>query len=430
MTAAAGELDAYRAQLRAWLEASLPLRDARAELRSGREIPPEQLARDRARQKAVYEAGYLGITLPAEYGGRGLSKDHQRIWNEESARYAVPWPGGVASHVTLGVILPTIMAYGSERQKREWIPRMLSGEEIWAQLLSEPGAGSDLAGIQTRATRDGGEWVLDGAKIWSSGAMSADCGICLARTDWDVPKHRGLTWFKVPLHDERVTVRPVREINGSAEFCEEFLDGVIVADEMVIGEVNAGWQIAGTMLAIERGAGEGRADQVVSPGPRRLAPDLVELAAARGLTADGAVRQLIARGHVNDYMQGELGRRLAEAMTSGSADPTAASYIKLGMGINAPLRAAAAMEIAGRSGIAWPDDDEPGSTGARSTAAGSTAAVNFLNGRIMSIAGGSNQIQRNIISERILGLPREPNADSDKPFREVLRDATRWGTGR
>jgi hypothetical protein len=241
MTAAAGELDAYRAQLRAWLEASLPLRDTRPELRSGREIPPEQLARDRARQQAVYEAGYLGITLPAEYGGRGLSKDHQRIWNEESARYAVPWPGGVASHVTLGVILPTIMAYGSERQKREWVPRMLSGEEIWAQLLSEPGAGSDLAGIQTRATRDGGEWVLDGAKIWSSGAMSADYGICLARTDWDVPKHRGLTWFKVPLHDERVTVRPVREINGSAEFCEEFLDGVIVADEMVIGEVNAGW---------------------------------------------------------------------------------------------------------------------------------------------------------------------------------------------
>jgi alkylation response protein AidB-like acyl-CoA dehydrogenase len=179
------------------------------------------------------------------------------------------------------------------------------------------------------------------------------------------------------------------------------------------------------MLAIERGAGEGRADQVVSPGPRRLAPDLVDLAAARGLTADGAVRQLIARAHINDYMQGELSKRLAEAMTAGSADPTAASYIKLGMGINAPLRAAAAMEIAGRRGIAWPDDDEPGGT-----APGSTAAVNFLNGRIMSIAGGSNQIQRNIISERILGLPREPSADSDKPFRDVLRDATRWGTGR
>jgi alkylation response protein AidB-like acyl-CoA dehydrogenase len=416
----AGDLDAYRAQVRAWLEANLPPRDAGAGLRSGREVSPGQLADDRALQQAVYQAGYLGITLPAEYGGQGLSARHQRIWNEESARYAVPSPGRVASHVTLNVILPTIMAHGSERQKREWIPRMLSGEEIWAQLLSEPGAGSDLAGIQTRATRDGGVWVLHGSKIWSSGAMSADYGICLARTDWEVPKHRGLTWFKVPLHDERVTVRPVREINGGAEFCEEFLDGVIVADEMVIGEVNAGWPMAGTMLAVERGSGEGRGDAAASAGPRRLAPDLVELAAARGLTADGAVRQLIARQHINDYLQGELARRLAEAMTAGSADPTAASFIKLGIGINAPQRAAAAMEIAGRRGIAWPDDDDPGST----------AAVNFLNGRIMSIAGGSNQIQRNIISERILGLPREPSADADKPFRDVLRDATTWGTGR
>jgi alkylation response protein AidB-like acyl-CoA dehydrogenase len=160
-----------------------------------------------------------------QLAGKGLSTDHQKAWNEESSGYAVPAPGGVASHVTLGVILPTLLAHASEQQKRDWIPRMLSGEEIWAQLLSEPGAGSALAGIQTRAVRDGENWVLTGSKIWSSGAMSADYGICLARTDWDVPKHRGLTWFKVPLHDDRVTVRPVREINGSAEFCEEFLDG-------------------------------------------------------------------------------------------------------------------------------------------------------------------------------------------------------------
>jgi alkylation response protein AidB-like acyl-CoA dehydrogenase len=411
------DLSAYRAEVESWLAANLPLREPGAELRGTHDITAAELARDRVLQKAVYEAGYLGITLPAEYGGQGLSRKHQQVWNAAAQRYAVPAPGGIASHVTVGVIVPTLLAHASEEQKRSWIPRMLSGEDIWAQLLSEPGAGSDLAGIQTRAVRDGDKWVLTGSKIWSSGAMCADYGICLARTDWDVPKHRGLTWFRVPLHDERVTVRPVREINGSAEFCEEFLDSVAVGDDTVIGPVNGGWPIAGTMLALERGGGAGQAAAAVPSGPRRLATDLVELASRRGLTADGATRQLIAKAHINDYMQAQLTKRLAEAMVSGAADATAASLIKLGMGILNPLRAAAAIEIAGRRGVAWADG-EPGEA----------VSVNFLNGRIMSIAGGSNQIQRNIIGERMLGLPREVSADSDKPFREVLRDASRFGT--
>lgn len=415
-TPVADDLEAYRALARSWAEANLPPRAPGAELRAAHEISPAQLASDRALQQVVYEAGYFGISVPVEYGGQGLSRQHERIWGEESARYAVPAPGGIASHVTLGIVLPTILTHGSAAQKREWIPKMLSGAELWVQLLSEPGAGSDLAGLLTRATRDGDVWVISGTKVWSSGAMSADFGICLARSDWDAPKHRGLTWFKVPLHDERVTVRPVREINGSAEFCEEFLDDVVVDDGDVIGEVNGGWPIANTMLAIERSAGAGRVSVAAGPSRRRLAPDLVDLATARGLEHDRAVRQLIAKAHTNDYMQVELTRRLGEAMMAGKADPTVASMIKLGVGINNPIRAALAMEIAGRSGIAWPEGDT----------AGSMASVNFLNGRIMSIAGGSNQIQRNIISERILGLPREPTVDSDKPFREVLRDARKW----
>jgi alkylation response protein AidB-like acyl-CoA dehydrogenase len=413
------DLDEYRATARGWLEANVARREERGDLRSAHEISADQLAEDRALQKAMYVAGYVGIALPEEYGGQGLSRRHQQIWREESAGYAVPAPGGIASHVTLGIVLPTIMAHANEAQKREWIPKMLSAEEIWVQLLSEPGAGSDLAGLLTRATADGGAWVLNGTKIWSSGAMSADYGICLARTDWDAPKHRGLTMFKVPLKDERVTVRPVREINGSAEFCEEFLDDVIVTDEMVIGELNAGWPIANAMLAIERSGVAGQVDAGGAGSSRRgLAPDLVELASARGTVGDKAIRQLIARAHINDYMQGELAKRVSTAIVTGTANPSIGSYIKLGLGLAQPQRAALAMEIAGRTAIAWSAIDD----------GGSTASVNFLNGRIMSIAGGSNQIQRNIISERILGLPREPSVDSDKPFRLVLREAKSWGS--
>ncbi|MCU1454181.1 MAG: putative acyl-CoA dehydrogenase [Acidimicrobiales bacterium] len=411
------DLDAYRTQARAWLAANLTPKDPSKVLRAAHGASPEQLAADRALQKVVYEAGYLGIALPAEYGGQGLTKQHQRIWNEESARYAVPAPGGIASHVTLGIVMPTILAHASEQQKRAWVPKMLSGDELWVQLLSEPGAGSDLAGLLTRATLDGESWVLNGTKVWSSGAMSADFGVCLARTDWDAPKHKGLTWFKVPLADDRVTVRPIREINGSAEFCEEFLDDVVVGPEMVIGEVNEGWAITNTMLAVERGAGAAQSGATPAPSDRRLAPDLVALAERRGTSGDPAVRQLIARAHINDFMQAQLTRRLGEAMVAGSVQPVVASFIKLGLGIVQPQRAAAAMEIAGRGGVAWALDDDPGST----------ASVNFLNGRIMSIAGGSNQIQRNIVSERILGLPREPSPDGDKPFRDVLRDARSWG---
>jgi alkylation response protein AidB-like acyl-CoA dehydrogenase len=410
------DLEEYRAAARAWLEANLPRRSGPV-LRA-HDVTPAQLAADRERQRALHAAGYAGIALPVEYGGQGLTDAHQRVWAEESAGFAVPLPGGIASSVTHGIVLPTLLRYASEEQKRSWIPKILSGEEIWVQLLSEPGAGSDLAGILTRATRDGEMWVLNGTKVWSSGAMSADYGICLARTSWDVPKHRGLTWFRVPLHDPRVTVRPVREINGSSEFCEEFLDDVAVGDDAVIGEVDAGWPIAGFMLAVERGGVGGGSDaRPAGGGPRRLAPDLVELATARGTAGDPAVRQLIARAHVNDVVQQQLGRRVLGAMVAGTADPSAASLLKLSLGMIQPLRAALAMEIAGPGGVAWAGDGTPGHA----------ASIGFLNGRIMSIAGGSNEIQRNIVSERLLGLPREPSSDADKPFRDVLRDAKDWG---
>lgn len=419
--AVATDLDDYREQARAWLAANLDPRRAGGGRRAGGHVDPADVERQRELQRRMYEAGYLGITVPREYGGQGLTPAHQRAFDREAAAYDIPMPGGIATSVTLTIVLPTLLVHGSEEQKREWVPRMLRGDEIWVQLLSEPGAGSDLAGLLTRATRDGDTWVLQGTKVWSSGAMAADHGVCLARTSWDVPKHRGLTWFKVPLHDERVTVRPVREINGSAEFCEEFLDDVVVTDDMVIGDVDDGWRIANTMLAFERGAvSPGGGGHGGGGGPRGLAPDLVAIARRRGTTGDAAVRQLIARAHVDDWMHAQMTGRVVERLSTGDADPAAASLIKLGLGILQPRRAAIAMELAGRAGVAWDpeDDDEAGPANA------------YLNGRIMSIAGGSDQIQRNIIGERLLGLPREPSADADKPFRDVLRDAKSWGAGR
>jgi alkylation response protein AidB-like acyl-CoA dehydrogenase len=416
-------LEIYRAEMRAWLEAHLRPRERGAPLHSSRDITQQALAEGRALQRTIHEAGYLGITLPVEYGGQGLTEQHQRIWAEESADYEVPVPGGVSTMVTLGIILPTVLRHGSEEQKRDWIPKMLRGDELWAQLLSEPSAGSDLAGLRTRATRDGDIWLINGTKVWSSGALVADYGVCLARTNWDVPKHRGLTWFKVPLKHPHVTVRPIREINGATDFCEEFLDDVPVTNDMVIGAVDEGWPIANTLLAVERAGGSGggygiarSGHETPSRGARRLAPDLVAIAEARGLANDGATRQLIARAHTDDYMQTQLNARVMQQIMTGTADPSAASLVKLSIGRLNPRRGQLAMEIAGRTGIAW-DRDDAGASG---------AALGYLNGRIMSIGGGSNQIQRNIISERLLGLPREPSFDSDKPFRDVLRDATQW----
>jgi alkylation response protein AidB-like acyl-CoA dehydrogenase len=419
------DLDRYRVELRAWLVEHLPLRQRGRTVPLSHEITAQALADGRAVQRQIFEAGYLGITLPVEYGGQGLTNRHQRIWVEESSNYAVPVPGGVSTLVTLGIILPTVLTHGSEQQKRDWIPKMLRGDELWAQLLSEPAAGSDLAGLRTRATRDGETWVINGTKVWSSGALVADYGICLARSNWDVPKHRGLTWFKVPLKHALVTVRPIREINGAMEFCEEFLDDVTVTADLVIGPVDGGWPIANTLLAFERaggssgGHGIGGGQGTMPRGAARpLAPDLVAVAEARGLASDGATHQLIARAHIDDYMQSLLNERVMKQMTSGNADPSIASLIKLSIGRVNPRRGQLGMEIAGRNAVAWDPDDN--------AAAG--PAQGYLNGRIMSIGGGSNQIQRNIISERLLGLPREPSFDTDKPFRDVLRDAKSWGT--
>ncbi len=410
------DLDSYRAAARVWIEANLVRRPtAEAPRRKPWEIEeqtPEELAEQRALQRRLHEGGYAGITWPVEYGGQGLTREHERAFLDEAAGYVLP-DLGIAGGATFGVCAPTMLAHASREFLRRHIPRVLAGELIVSQFFSDPDAGSDLAAVRTQAVRDGDRWILNGSKIWSSGAYYADAGMCLARTNWDVPKHRGLTWFLVPTDARGLTIERIRQINGDSEFCQEFLDDVELTDDDVIGEVNGGWTVTQTMLLYERGAGSAGGGSAAHTG---LRADLAELLAEVG-TDDPQVLDLVARNHVDDLARAALGRRLLALMT---ADPTSAgslaSYGKLASGVLDPVRANRMMEIAGHRALAWGEPSE----------AGAHAALGLLNSRFMAIAGGTSQMQRNTIGERVLGLPREPSFDRSKPFREVVRDARNW----
>jgi alkylation response protein AidB-like acyl-CoA dehydrogenase len=409
------DIDQFRREARAWIQANLdPRRPGMRTARGGSDARThEDIAEARALQRRLFDAGYAGISFPVECGGRGLTAAHERAFREEAADYVTP-DLGVAGSVTYGPIARSILAHASPVFVEQHISKILSGEEIWCQFYSEPEAGSDLAGIRTRATRDGDNWVINGSKIWSSGAYYADWAMCLARTDWDVPKHRGLTWFAVPTDAKGLTIRQIAQINGNAEFCEEFLDDVVVTNDDIIGEVNRGWSVTQTMLVYERGAGE---SGVSTLEPRELAPDLVALARRVGRTGDPVVRQAIARAHINDYAQYHLGRRIAERLrASATPDPAVAAYSKLAAGTLAPVRARLGLEVGGSEALAWAKDDDEAQR----------PAINYLNGRQISIAAGTNEMQRNGIGERVLGLPREPSFDTAKPFNEVLRSARNW----
>jgi len=412
-------LDEYREQMRAWLKANLePTDNPMGQFGGGRSgathMSWELLVPERALQAKIYEAGYAGISWPKEYGGQGLTDAHESIWADESSGYRLPRLG-VAGGTTFGVCAPTMLAHASPEYLKRHVVPMLRGEELFCQFFSEPGAGSDLAGVTTRADRDGDRWVLNGSKIWSSGAAFADWGMCLARTNWDAPKHRGLTWFAVKIDQPGVTVQPIKEINGSSEFCQEFFDDVQLSDEDVIGEVNNGWRVAQTMLVFERGAGRAGSDRTPR-GPGRLAPDLVGLATRLGREAEPTVRQLIAQAHINDYAQRQLTSRIAGHLRKGGPNSGVAAYGKLASGTLGAARARMAVEIGGASALTWEPGDEKGAS----------TAVTYLNGRLGGIAGGTNEVQRNGIGERVLGLPREPAFDIHKPFREVVRDAANW----
>jgi alkylation response protein AidB-like acyl-CoA dehydrogenase len=284
----------------------------------------------------------------------------------------------------------------------------LRADAVWCQLFSEPGAGSDVASLQTRAVRDGDEWVVNGQKVWTSGAHHSDFGLLLARTNPEVPKHRGISMFVVDMHAAGVTTRPLRQIDGSAHFNEVFFDDVRLPADALVGELDEGWRGAVAMLANERvaiGAG-GRAQQL---GGDAYAP-LVDLARAHGRTGDPVVRQQLADIYSRERILGLLGMRIRAALVAGRAPGPEGSVAKLATTILGKRGADLGMAIAGAAGQAW----EP-----RAGGQPGDQAASLLFAPMLGIAGGTSEIQRNIIGERVLGLPKDPVADRDVPFREL-----------
>ncbi len=396
------ELRAYRFQAREWLAANMPRIEEHREDEDD-DPTPERVAEIKALQRTLYDAGYAGFTFPIEYGGQGLTLDHERVFLEEAAGYDLP--NGFFG-VSINILGATLAAFGSEEQKAAHIRNILTGRERWLQFLSEPSGGSDLAGLLTRATRDGDSYIVSGQKIWSTGAHLSDFAMCPVRTRWDVPKHKGISILIMDLSSPGIEIRQIKQINGAAEFCEEFFTDVVVPAKNLVGEENEGWRVARGLLEIEH-AWVGRSGGGASGG--QGIASLVALAQSKGLREDDGVRRQIVDLYVAASAQRLVARRVSNGIASGKLAPGYGSLLKLGGAIVGQRQAELGLSLAAGAGVAWEPD-------AGGWAAWSQA---YLSSRRQSIAGGSNEIQRNNVSERALGLPREPSFDRDVPFNQV-----------
>ncbi len=400
------EAEAYRVEIRAWIADHLP-----GEWSGIDALPAEEQGPWLERWRATLaEAGLLAVSWPAEYGGAGLSAIEQVVLAEELARANLP-AGTGNDNFGFGMIGPTLMVRGTDAQKRHFLPRIISGEDRWCQGYSEPDAGSDLANLGCRAVLDGDEWVIDGQKIWTSGAQTANWIFVLARTDPSEAKHRGITFLLVPMDQQGIEVRPIREMTGEAMFNEVFFDGARTPADHVVGEVNGGWAVANTLLGFERG---GRAS-VLSIGFRAELDRIVALAEERGATADPLVRQHLARAHSTVEVLRFLGMRTLTARLAGGNPGPESSIMKLLWSHYHHWVTELAMDLLGADGTA-PVGEATGPSIAPARGIGpldsATASHVFLGARPGTIYAGSSEVQRNIVGERILGLPKEPRADT------------------
>jgi alkylation response protein AidB-like acyl-CoA dehydrogenase len=374
----------------------------------------------RAWIEQVVDAGWAALRWPAEWFGRGLDDETATQVEAVFAAAGAPGPGQDLTNLWAG----TMLAAGSDELKRRFLRPLLLDDVAMCLLYSEPGAGSDLAGIRTSAVRDGDEWVVNGQKVWTSGARAADYGMLIARTDWDQPKHRGITFFWFPMHQPGVEVRPLRQMTGDARFNEVFLTDARVPDSHRLGDLGKGWWVLQTALAYERavmgatrrGPASGVVGATARSHGRIPAPDvsLVDLARTTGRAGDPVARQRLTALHGVRTVNDRNAERATAAMEAGSSSPLA-SLGKLAFSqilhragrLQGHLLGAEAM----LDGDCFPTARDHN--------------YSQMNAYFFSIGGGTDQIQRNIIGERILGLAREPEVDRDVPFREVPAGAQR-----
>jgi alkylation response protein AidB-like acyl-CoA dehydrogenase len=396
----------FRAKVRAFMEANAvrrPAADDPAPPKHGPWTDRELVAAGRAYQGALFDAGLAALTWPTQYGGQGLPGAYQTVFNDEISDYFTP---DSIYTIGFGMCIPTVLAHGSEANKARYVRPAARGEEIWCQLFSEPSAGSDVASLRSRAVRDGDEWILNGQKIWTSGAQYCQFGIVLARTDVDAPKHRGLSMFILDMASPGVTVKPLRQMNGASGFNEVFFDDVRIPADRILGSPGDGWRVALTTLMNERVAiGTGRSSEKAPP----LAPIAVhlELAQQRGLIGDPLVRQDLVDLFIRYKVLEMLGLRIRGTLAAGRVPGPEGSVAKLSGAILSRRSADVAARLAGPSATAWSEADAAG------------AAQMVLTAPAGGIAGGTNEVMRNILGERVLGLPKEPSVDKDLPFKDL-----------
>jgi acyl-CoA dehydrogenase len=391
---------AFRAEARAFLDAHAPGFLARRR----NETEQQYVKRGKAWQKLKYENGWACLNWPKEYGGRGATPMELIIWNQEESRHDLP-VGPFA--IGLGMCGPTMIAYASEAQKREHLPRMASGEQIWCQLFSEPAGGSDLAALRTKAVRDGDDWIVNGQKIWTSGAHYSDWGILVTRTDPNVPKHKGLTFFFLNMHSPGIEVKPIKQISGGANFNEVYFTDVRIPDAQRLGAVGQGWQVSITTLMNERlavgNAGGADVDEI--------------LALARAIKIDGkpalrnaAVREKIAHWHCQSSGLKFTNYRTISALSRGQTPGPENSITKVVSAVKQQEIGSFGLDLMDMGGILM----DP-----RKVPAELAFQMNFLGAPGYRIAGGTDEILRNIIAERVLGLPGDVRVDKNLPFNQV-----------
>ena len=363
----------------------------------------ETIAHNKAFQGKLAEAGLAGLTYPKEYGGARLNKEHETIWREIYSNYPDMTTQLTISH---GMCLPMLNEFGSEEQKEKYLSDNISAKTVWCQMFSEPGAGSDVASLQTKAELDGDEWIINGQKVWTTLAHVCDYGVLIARTNPEVVKHAGISMFIVDMKDPAVEIRPIHQIDGGMHFNEVFFTDLRIPKENLLGPLHEGWRLATSMLMYERVAiGTGSTGGITTPHANRL----IEYSQKSGTITDPVLRQKLMKLYSEETAKSLVSMRTRADLKAGKTPGPGGSLGKLhGSKILRDVRSLI-NDVVGMEADAWTEGD-------RGQWWGRLALGSFQAG----IAGGTDEIQKNIIGDRVLGLPREPSVDKGVPFKDLM----------